>query len=255
MTTVAPTSSRVEWPSWTRFAIEKTDLATSIARLGSDRRVERWLASLRHRITTGTSFPDLDQAKRWDEANVVELLSYAGPQPRGLSVLDCGAYNSPAPWAAAELGIETVAAIDLNPRLPMSPKASKISYSCQNMMATAFHAATFDVIVAGSVVEHGVDWDVWLSECRRIIRPGGLLYVSTDVVHESVELDGLTAFGLPWTPLNPCDINEMPDRFAAAGFDLEPVTAPPLPAHLPFEFLGVEIGFVAFAATASGGVR
>lgn len=236
------------WPNWTRFALTTADLDRAVEQLGGERTFERWRASMRHRILTGTGFPPLDRPKRWDEANVVDLLQRSS---KDISVLDAGAYNSPAPWAASQLGIRNVDGIDLNPRLPMSPRSSHIRYSCQNMMHTAFADDSFDVIVSGSTVEHGVDWDVWLAECRRLLVDGGLLYVSTDVVHDDVETEGLEAFGLPWTPLRPDEVADMTNRFAAAGFTAEAIDAPVLPEKLPVNFLGTEIGFVGFAVTAS----
>ncbi|MEZ5280680.1 MAG: methyltransferase domain-containing protein [Acidimicrobiales bacterium] len=235
------------WPTWTRFALCEADFDRAIRRLEPQRPFDRWVTNLKHRVLSGTGFPPLDRAKRWDEANVVELLSY---WDRNLSMLDCGAYNSPAPWAASRVGVRRVAGIDLNPRVPMSPRSAHVTYSCQNMMATAYHDHTFDLIVAGSVVEHGVDWNRWLAECRRIVKPGGLVYVSTDLVAEHARTEGLTAFGLPWTPLRPSEIAPMADVFALNGFFVEAVDPPKLPQTLPVEFLGVGIGFVAFAARA-----
>ncbi len=236
------------WPIWTRFALTQGDLNAAAATLGGERRFERWRNSLRHRLLTGTAFPLLDLPKRWDEANVVELLTAADQE---LALLDAGAYNSPAPWAASRLGLISVDGIDLNPRLVMSPRASHIRYSCQNMMATAYIDEAFDVVVSGSTVEHGVDWEQWLDECRRILKPGGLLYVSTDVVAESTNTSDLTAFGLPWTPLRPSDIEAMPARFERAGFVASPARRLELPNHLPVRFLNHPIGFVGFAVVAA----
>ena len=70
------------------------------------------------------------------------------------------------------------------------------------------------------------------------------------MVAEHARTEGLTAFGLPWTPLRPSEIAPMADVFARNGFFLEAVDPPKLPHTLPVEFLGVGIGFVAFAARA-----
>jgi len=235
------------WPTWTRFALTSRDLDAAFDSLGGARSFERWRSSLRHRLLTGTGFPPLDKPKRWDEANVIELLDSAGPDVR---LLDAGAYNSPAPWAASQAGVRCVDGIDLNPRVPMSPRSRKIRYSCQNMMETAYVDGAFDVIVSGSTVEHGVDWHVWLDECRRLLVEGGLLYVSTDVVHPTVDTAGLEAFGLPWTPLHPQQVADMTQVFASHGFSSAEIEPPELPDHLPVTFLGHDIGFVGFAVTA-----
>ena len=240
-------SETTAWPKWTRFALTTDDLDEAFDGLGGARSFERWRSSLRHRLLTGTGFPALDKPKRWDEANVIDLLNNAGPEVR---LLDAGAYNSPAPWAASQAGVRRVDGIDLNPRVPMSPRSRRIRYSCQNMMETAYIDGSFDVIVSGSTVEHGVDWHVWLEECRRLLVEGGLLYVSTDVVHPSVDTSGLEAFGLPWTPLDPQQIAAMTEVFASHGFAAAEISPPTLPDHLPVTFLGHEIGFVGFAVTA-----
>ncbi|HEX3511591.1 MAG TPA: class I SAM-dependent methyltransferase [Solirubrobacteraceae bacterium] len=39
--------------------------------------------------------------------------------------------------------------------------------------------ASFDVVWAGEVIEHVADTAGWLSEARRVLRPGGLLLLST----------------------------------------------------------------------------
>ncbi|HEX5224840.1 MAG TPA: class I SAM-dependent methyltransferase [Solirubrobacteraceae bacterium] len=39
--------------------------------------------------------------------------------------------------------------------------------------------AAFDVVWAGEVIEHVADTAVWLSEARRVLRPGGALLLST----------------------------------------------------------------------------
>ena len=237
----------VTWPVWTRLALTSADLDAAEAQLGGERRLQRRWNSLRHRILSGTGFPPLDRWKRWDEANVVEILA-ASRQP--VDLLDCGAYNSPALWAASRRGKGRMDGIDLNPRLPISPRSGRIRYSCQNMMSTAFINDAFDMIVSGSTIEHGVDWRLFLEESHRLLRTGGLLYVSTDVVHPSVDTSDLVAFGLPWTPLRPRQVADMTKVFEDHGFTAATIEAPALPERLPMSFLGVDIGFVAFAVTA-----
>jgi 2-polyprenyl-3-methyl-5-hydroxy-6-metoxy-1,4-benzoquinol methylase len=41
------------------------------------------------------------------------------------------------------------------------------------------HDAAFDVVWAGEVIEHVADTATWLSEVRRVLRPGGTLLLST----------------------------------------------------------------------------
>ena len=83
-----------------------------------------------------------------------------------------------------------------------------------------------------------------------MLRTGGLLYVSTDIVPDSVDTSEFEAFGLPWTPLRPKDLADAAERFERHGFakpDLHPVD---LPEVLPITFLGQGCGFIGYAVTA-----
>lgn len=239
--------TEVQRTNWTRLALDEEQLHGRIETLDPEPRLARTLGSIRHRLLTGTPLPPADLPKRWDEANVIDLMS---GRPADLRIIDHGGYNSPGPWALARMGFRNVEAIDLNPRMPAAPYSRRIRYSCQNMMATAYAEGSFDVVISGSTVEHGVDWDQWLAECRRLLTDGGVLYVSTDLVHDTVATDELEAFGLPWTPLRPKDLADAAERFARHGFsqpELEPID---LPDELPISFLGHQCGFIGYAVTA-----
>jgi 2-polyprenyl-3-methyl-5-hydroxy-6-metoxy-1,4-benzoquinol methylase len=54
--------------------------------------------------------------------------------------------------------------------------------------------ASFDVVWAGEVIEHVADTAGWLSELRRVLRPGGRLLLSTPA-HDRLALLGLALSG------------------------------------------------------------
>jgi SAM-dependent methyltransferase len=230
-------------PGAIRLALRSADIDEAVERIGYTARVNRRVAGIRHRLLAGVPFPKLDAPKLWDAANVADLLE---GRSKSLAVLDAGAYNSPTPWVLARRGFADISAIDLNPSVVASPWSSRVRYSCQDMQRTGFRDETFDVIVSGSTIEHGVDWLAWLEECRRLLKPGGLLYVSTDLVDESVTTDGLSAFGLPWNPLRPSDIKAKIDLLEDCGFVAPLVPDFEMPATLPMNFLGHDLGFIAF---------
>ncbi len=96
--------------------------------------------------------------------------------------------------------------------------------------------ADFDAVWAGETIEHVVDTAGWLSEVRRVLRPGGLLLLSTPA-HGPLTLLGLA----------------LSRRAFAAHFD-------PRSDHLHFysrlslaELLG-EFGFAEIALSGLGGV-
>jgi hypothetical protein len=58
---------------------------------------------------------------------------------------------------------------------------------------------TVGAITAVSTVEHGVDLGQFFGTASRLLRPGGLLCVSTDYWPTKIDVSDVTVFGLPWT--------------------------------------------------------
>jgi SAM-dependent methyltransferase len=68
-----------------------------------------------------------------------------------------------------------------------------IHYACASVTAIPFAAAAFDLVTAFEVIEHLADWRLLLAETRRVLRPHGVLLVSTPnrlYYAESRALDG-----------------------------------------------------------------
>lgn len=63
---------------------------------------------------------------------------------------------------------------------------------------TSLRSASQDVVVSISTIEHGVDIEQFLAEAARLLRSGGLLFVTTDYWENKIDTDGAQAFGLPW---------------------------------------------------------
>ena len=57
--------------------------------------------------------------------------------------------------------------------------------------------ASAQFVACLSVLEHGVDWRVFLREMARIIESGGHLFVSVDYWHKPIDPGGQMAFGAP----------------------------------------------------------
>ncbi len=54
-----------------------------------------------------------------------------------------------------------------------------IDYRATTAEAIAADGETFDVVLAMEIIEHVSDVDLFLTECARMVRPGGLLLVAT----------------------------------------------------------------------------
>ena len=60
----------------------------------------------------------------------------------------------------------------------------------------------------------------WLSEMARILKPGGILFTSTDYWESSVDTRGQTAYGVPVRIFSQADVQGMLET--AAGTGLQP---------------------------------
>jgi 2-polyprenyl-3-methyl-5-hydroxy-6-metoxy-1,4-benzoquinol methylase len=102
----------------------------------------------------------------------------------GERLLDLGCGEGSFAAAAAEAGLEVVAADVaeeplrrarlLHPGLDLRLIDGEGNWELED--------AAFDVVWAGEVIEHVADTASWLSELRRVLRPGGRLLLSTPLL-------------------------------------------------------------------------
>jgi len=71
-----------------------------------------------------------------------------------------------------------------------------------------------------SVVEHGVDLGAWLTEMSRILKPGGILFTSTDYWETSIDTRGQSAYGVPVRIFSRADVQGLLET--AEDADLRP---------------------------------
>jgi 2-polyprenyl-6-hydroxyphenyl methylase/3-demethylubiquinone-9 3-methyltransferase len=103
---------------------------------------------------------------------------------RGLRILDIGCGGGVLCEPLAALGCDMVGA---DPA-PMAIEAGRlharhsrlhIDYRCTTAEALADAGEAFDVVLAMEVIEHVADRDLFLECCASLIKPGGLLILST----------------------------------------------------------------------------
>ncbi|GEM_PF-274259 len=66
-----------------------------------------------------------------------------------------------------------------------------IQYSRQDLEKTFYAEGFADVVTCLSVIEHGVNLPNLIKECRRLLKTGGLLIVSTDYTCQTIDLTGV----------------------------------------------------------------
>lgn len=130
--------------------------------------------------------------------------------PRTARVLDLGCGGGFTLGYLHGLGFRDVTGIDLNieGRLRSKTWARRVRGRTlrapwrvlkRDITQTGLPAASADVAVSVSVIEHGVPRRPFLAEAARVLRPGGLLFVTTDYWESfPANLDRGRAFGFTW---------------------------------------------------------
>ncbi len=133
-----------------------------------------------------------------------------------------------------------------------------------------FADAEFDDVVASLVLHYLEDWAVPLAELRRVLKPGGRLFVSVNhpaayaIVYPEADYFALTRYSedyvfgdqTVWLTFWHRPLHAMAGAFAAAGFRIAVISEPPPapdtpPALLPPDLDGRSfIGFLFFALEA-----
>jgi 2-polyprenyl-6-hydroxyphenyl methylase/3-demethylubiquinone-9 3-methyltransferase len=108
----------------------------------------------------------------------------SGEPLKDLSVLDIGCGGGLLSEPMARLGA-TVTGIDASARnivvadLHASRQELAIDYRQDTAETLARSDARFDIVLALEIVEHVADVDLFLRSCGRLVKPGGLLFLST----------------------------------------------------------------------------
>lgn len=116
--------------------------------------------------------------------NALRLIAARGKPIECLRVLDigCGAGTQALLWAAMQ---HRVAGLDVNEPLIQVGRARaaeqglEIEFKVGSATALPFSDASMDVCLMPELLEHVQDWQSCLREAMRVLKPGGLLYLST----------------------------------------------------------------------------
>jgi SAM-dependent methyltransferase len=117
-------------------------------------------------------------------AKVLAFLEQSGVAPTGC-VLDAGCGGGGMPLSLAEeagrvVGIDLVDRFrDAGTRLAQEKRLPNLEFLQADGTALPFAAASFDAVLSHAVIEHVADAERYLVQCRRVLRPGGWMYLST----------------------------------------------------------------------------
>jgi SAM-dependent methyltransferase len=150
--------------------------------------------------------PHHDRPKNWDALGAVAtILHRLGSRA---SVLDAGSarYSSVLPWLRL-YGLTDL--VGNNLEFGADVRRDGVLFRYGDITGTDFPDARFDAVTCMSVIEHGVPVEPFLAESARILRPGGLLVVSTDYDQDPPDTTGLTAYEQPVRIFSPVEVKEL----------------------------------------------
>lgn len=112
---------------------------------------------------------------------------------KGGTYAELGCFDSILPMMLAERYPKSrIFGIDHSPKLIefLAKRFPKVKYEVQEVMDLKFFSGTVDYISAGELIEHLDDPKGFVTECMRVLKPGGWLAISTPFEEQGQEVGG-----------------------------------------------------------------
>jgi 2-polyprenyl-3-methyl-5-hydroxy-6-metoxy-1,4-benzoquinol methylase len=135
-----------------------------------------------------------DPQKNWDTVKALfYILEKSDPNA---FILDAGSSGKSAilKWLS-KLGFKNLYACDIRPKPDENYQSLSINFSVQDLTKTNYPDAFLHVVTCISVIEHGVNLSDFTREMHRILKPGGLLLISTDFWPDPIDCTGIYPYG------------------------------------------------------------
>jgi SAM-dependent methyltransferase len=198
--------------------------------------------------------------KNWDHFLLRELLASTS---RKAVIVDLGCGEGHALSLLHALGFKTIHGMDLRIdwrararqlRTMRREKTLRAPYRLhtRDITRTSFQPETCDVAVSISTIEHGVDIKSFLAEARRILKPGGLLFMTTDYWENKIPTNGVRVYGLPWQVFCRDQLETLITAAGEIGLKLALETAIPPCSDRPVTWQDSSYTFVALVFRKNG---
>lgn len=167
--------------------------------------------------------------KSWD---LYQLYTIVKSMPQEIRIIDLGCGDLFALKLLYAMGFKNLYGIDLS--LPLRNRLNQIYIMCKNrsvrvpfylykedLTKTHFSEQMFDLIVCVSVIEHGVDIEKFFWESYRLLKPGGILFLTTDYWEEKINVGKVNKpFNFTWKIFSKEDIEDIINTAYKLNFSL-----------------------------------
>jgi SAM-dependent methyltransferase len=165
-----------------------------------------------------------DLPKNWDALGAVAaVLTLADDGSRQARVMDAGSarYSPVLPWLRLYgLGSTPGSLLGINLEFGAEVHRDGVVFRHGDVTATELPDGSLDAVTCMSVIEHGVPLEPFLRESARILRPGGILCVSTDYDQDPPDTTGRTAYGSSVHIFGPEEIRDLLVTAQSCGLEL-----------------------------------
>jgi SAM-dependent methyltransferase len=193
----------------------------------------------------------LYRAKTWDLLKALHGILRVAPE-RNARILDAGCAHSPILERLAVYGYRSLWGCDLTDE--GIPPVPGLVFDRASLVHTPYPDGHFRAVTCISVIEHGVPLVDFFTEMRRLLEPGGHLFISTDYREPKLstdDVDSATTLGLPWTIFCRSEMEDAVRLAERSGFTLmQPVRWSG--SSSPVEWAGKRYTFIFLAFTRTG---
>ena len=165
-----------------------------------------------------------DRPKNWDALGAVAaVLELADDGSRSARVMDAGSarYSPVLPWLRLYgLGEAPGSLLGINLEFGEATHRDGVVFRYGDVTATGLPDGSLDAVTCMSVIEHGVPIEGFLAETARVLRPGGVLCLSTDYDQSPPDTAGHTAYGTPVRIFDPAQIQSLVEEADRVGLEL-----------------------------------